>query len=74
MIGISKSAEVAQRSWEERDRQAWKAAAERLQADGWTQNGSDGGIRTYFSKPGQPTQVLTRQLGYLNWTPRPEWK
>lgn len=59
-------------TWEEKDTQAWVDAAAKMKADGWTQKGIDGGIRTYFSKPGQPTQILVRQLGKLNWQPRPE--
>lgn len=59
-------------TWEEEDTQAWVDAAAKLKAGGWTQNGCDHGIRTYFSKTGQPTHILVRQLGNLNWQPRPE--
>ena len=62
----------AQKSWERRDAAAWQAAADTLKADGWTQHGTAHNSRTYFSKPGQPTHILVRQLGNLNWQPRPE--
>lgn len=58
-------------SWDEKDLAAWVEAAVRLKADGWSQKGCDHGITTYFYKPGQPTQRLVRNLGYLNWHPRP---
>jgi hypothetical protein len=72
MIGISAKAQKEQATWEQRDLAAWNEAAEALKADGWTQHGAVHGIRTYFSKPGQPTHILVRQLGNLNWQPRPE--
>jgi hypothetical protein len=71
MIGISPKAEAMQREWEATDRAAWVEASDKLQADGWTLKKGNSRL-PYFTKAGQPAQVLVRQLGSLNWQPRPE--
>jgi len=54
--------------WEERDKEAWEAAAAALEADGYMRR-HDSYWPAIFHKD-NTEMVLVRDLGMLNWHPR----
>jgi len=60
---------MTDQEWYSADEQAWNAAADKLEADGYTRR-HDAYWPAVFVK-GNDEQVLTRPLATLNWAPRP---
>lgn len=69
MIGISDSAMQEERQWIAQDNAEWQRQAEMLERQGYTCEGRNTRLPK-FTKPGEATLILVRDLGRLNWHPQ----
>jgi len=60
---------MTDRQWEQRDREAWEAAAADLDTQAYKRE-ADGYWPAVFTRTDCPDLVLVRDLGRLNWHPR----
>ncbi len=68
MIGISNTARQQEKRWATQDNAEWQRQAEMLERQGYTCKGRSTRLPK-FTKAGEATLILVRDLGRLNWHP-----
>jgi hypothetical protein len=66
MIGISDTAQQQEQKWAAQDNAEWQRQAETLERQGYACKGRNTRLPK-FTKAGEATLILVRDLGRLNW-------